>query len=241
VKEQKNVPEIKNNNFNGFSPKTFEFLMGIELNNNKAWFEENKSAYREYVLKPFQELVNALGGHMTAIDPEFEIRADIGKTISRIYRDIRFSKDKSPYRSSVWITFKKMNRDWKLDPCFFFEITPSIYRYGMGFYLASKETLTRLRGLIDEGSDDFKEIKSLYDSQSIFTLEGEKYKKTLDKTKSPDILDWYQRKDIYFMCTKKINEKLFSSGLVDEITTCFDIMKPFYEFLWKLKIEGERI
>lgn len=235
------MSEINNSCFEGFSAKTFEFLMGLEINNSKIWFEENKSIYREYVVKPFQELVKALASHMLAIDPEFDIRADIGKTISRIYRDVRFSKDKSPYRSSVWITFKKMNRDWKLDPCFFFEITPSIYRYGMGFYTASKESIKRLRELIDEESNDFNELNSLYKSQNIFTLEGEKYKKVLDKSKSPEILEWYQRKNIYFMCTKKINEKLFDSELLDEIIRGFDIMKPFYEFLWKLKIEGEKI
>lgn len=230
---------IKRKAFDGFSPRTFEFLLELEFNNSKNWFEENKPRYKEFVLKPFQELVGELAGFMLKIDPSFETRSEVDKTISRIYRDVRFSKDKSPYRSSVWITFKRAYRDWKLDPCFFFEITPHLYRYGMGFYIASKETLQRLRELIDEDSDEFREIISLYKSQELFTLEGEVYKRPLDKTKIGDAFDWYQRKNIYFMCTKKIDSKLFEKGLADDIRICFELLKPFYAFLWKVKTEGE--
>lgn len=225
--------------FEGFLPKTFEFLLELEFNNRKDWFEENKPQYREFVLKPFQELVGDLSRFMLDIDPAFETRAEVDKTISRIYRDVRFSKDKSPYRSSVWITFKRACRDWKLDPCFFFEITPHLYRYGMGFYIASKEALHRLRELIDEDSEEFREILALYKSQNEFLLEGEVYKRPLDKNKTGDVLEWYQRKNMYFMSTKKIDKRVFEKGLIDDIKRSFELMKPFYNFLWKIKTEGE--
>jgi len=229
------MTKIISNEFNGFSPKTFDFLINLEFNNNKAWFEENKPIYLEYVVKPFKELIKALSEYMLSIDPEFDTRAEVSKTISRIYRDIRFSKDKSPYRSSVWLTFKRANRDWKLDPCFFFEITPSVCRYGMGFFVATKETIMRLREVIDEGSEDFKRIVDLYTGQKIYTLEGEKYKKILDKSKTAEELEWYQRKSIHFMCERKINEGIFTSKLAEDLKRDFEILRPFYEFLWKVK------
>lgn len=233
------MDDARRKGFDGFSPKTFEFLLELEFNNRKDWFEENKPQYREFVLKPFQELVGELSGFMLEMDSSFETRGEIDKTISRIYRDVRFSKDKSPYRSSAWITFKRAYRDWKLDPCFFFEITPHLYRYGMGFYTASRAALNRLRELIDEDSDEFREILALYKSQKQFTLEGEVYKRPLDKSKTGDPFDWYQRKNIYFMCTKKIDSRLFEKGLADDIKQGFELMKPFYAFLWKIKMEGE--
>lgn len=233
------MEDIGRKGFEGFSPKTFEFLLELEFNNNKAWFEDNKQRYREFVLKPFQQLVGELAAFMLDIDPAFETRGEVDKTISRIYRDVRFSKDKSPYRSSVWITFKKACRDWKLDPCFFFEITPRLYRYGMGFYIASKEAMNRLRELIDENSEDFKKIHGLYKSQDQFALEGEIYKKPLDKTKTADISDWYQRKNIYFMRTKNVDSRVFENGLTDDIKLVFELLRPFYTFLWKIKTEGE--
>ena len=233
---------MSNNNdmcFKGFSPKTFDFLISLQFNNNKQWFEENKPVYMEEVVKPFKDLVKDLSSCMHAIDPAFDTRPEIGKTISRINRDVRFSKDKSPYRSSVWITFKRLAVDWKTDPCFFFEITPEIYRWGMGFYLAERGTMRSLRELIDEDSDYFKQIAALYAGQSLFTLEGEKYKKVLDKSKPEEVLDWYQRKDIYFMCTRKVDKRLFDSNLVKEIMEGFEKLKPFYEFLWHIKLMGQ--
>jgi uncharacterized protein (TIGR02453 family) len=223
------------NLFKGFSTKTFEFLMNLEFNNNKAWFEENKQTYKDEVVKPFQDLIKALLSYMLTIDPTFDTRADVGKTISRIYRDVRFSKDKKPYRSAVWLTFKRVSVDWKLEPCFFFEVTPSIYRYGMGFFIFSKEMILKLRELIDNDSEDFRNILALYLEQKIFTLQGEKYKKILDKGKSEEVLNWYQRKEIYFMCEKKIDKKLFETGLVEDLKKDFEVLRPFYEFLWKLK------
>lgn len=150
---------MNSNDFNGFSPRTPQFLMELQFNNNKPWFEENKQRYLSDVVEPFKAFVKDLTPFMLSVDPEFETRPDIGKTISRIYRDIRFSKEKTPYKTSVWITFRRVGRDWLYDPCFFFEITPDVYRYGMGFYTASKPTLERLRELVDCEDPEFLTVK----------------------------------------------------------------------------------
>lgn len=175
---------IENNTFQGFLPETFKFLLELEFNNNKPWFEENKPDYLKYVVEPFKQLVKELSNFMLAIDSGFETRPEISKTISRIYRDVRFSKNKTPYKSSVWITFRRVGREWVLDPCFFFEITPHLYRYGMGFYTTSKETLNRLREMIDAEDPEFLEADRLYRSQDVFTMEGERYKKSCMQAKS---------------------------------------------------------
>lgn len=101
--------------FTGFTEETIKFLFEIGYNNNREWYETHKPDYKKYVLKPFQELVSDLGVKMTCIDPEI-----VDKTISRIYRDTRFSKDKTPYRNNVWISFKKSVENWKRNPHLFF-------------------------------------------------------------------------------------------------------------------------
>jgi len=106
--------------FNGFSPKTLKFLRGLKANNNKAWFQAHREDYDAYVLGPLQDLVADLGEFMLDIDPRFEITPAVNKTISKIYRDTRFSKDKSPFRSTVWITFKNQNKDWTTRVCGYF-------------------------------------------------------------------------------------------------------------------------
>ena len=105
--------------FEGFTPDAIEFLREIRNNNNnKPWFEANKPRYQDSLLKPFQALVNDLGGLMFAIDPHLITTPAVGKTISRIYRDIRFSKDKSLYRYNMWLAFKRPSLDWKEAPGF---------------------------------------------------------------------------------------------------------------------------
>lgn len=229
----------ESNHFNGFSPETFHFLMELEFNNNKPWFEENKQRYLQNVVEPFKLLVKDLSNFMLAIDSGFETRAEIGKTISRIYRDVRFSKDKTPYKNSVWVTFRRVGRDWVFDPCFFFEITPHLYRYGMGFYTTSKETLIRLRELIDDSDPRFLKANEAYRSQNRFVMEGERYKKLYAGQKPDELLEWYQKKNIYFMSTKKPDVHLFDHRLIDEIKDGFNVLVPLYKFLWEVKSEGE--
>ena len=118
--------------FNGFSTDTLDFLRNLRANNHKVWFEDHKQDYQNYVLRPLQDLVTDLSSFMLTIDPLLETRPGVDKTISRIYRATRFSKDKSPYKSTIWITFKQPNRNWKDAPVYFLEICPDAYRFGMG-------------------------------------------------------------------------------------------------------------
>jgi uncharacterized protein (TIGR02453 family) len=90
--------------FQGFSRKTFTFLRDLGRNNDKTWFVAHRGVYEEHVLQPLRDLVSDLADFMLGIDLSFEVEPAVGKTISRIYRDTRFSKDKSPFRDT-WIAF----------------------------------------------------------------------------------------------------------------------------------------
>ncbi len=223
--------------FNGFSPETLDFLRSLQANNNKTWFEAHKPDYQERLLKPLQDLVLDLSGFMLAIDPYFEVTPAVGKTISRIYRDTRFSKDKSPYKSTMWITFKRPNKDWQDMPAYFFEICPDSYRFGMGFYSASRDTMDRFRAMIDGKPQEFFKAISFYPKQQVFVVEGEKYKRRLDESKPEEILNWYQRKNLYLVCNRRIDNRLFSRELLDDLISGFGLIAPFYHYLWKTKVE----
>ncbi|MBI5748337.1 MAG: DUF2461 domain-containing protein, partial [Nitrospinae bacterium] len=218
------------NRFNGFSQKTLDFLRNLKANNNKTWFEANKKNYQKYLLEPLQNLVVYLGEFMLTIDPHFEIRPAVNKTISRIYRDTRFSKDKSPFRDTMWITFKRPNNDWKDAPAYFFEISPDSYRYGMGFYSASKETMDRLREMIVRKSKEFFKVVSLYSKQKVFVVEGEKYKRILNNNIPEEFQDWYQKKNLYLVCNRVIDDTLFSRKLLDDLESGFGLIAPFYHY-----------
>jgi uncharacterized protein (TIGR02453 family) len=225
----------KQTTFSGFFPATHEFLLALAMNNSKPWFLDHKGEYTELLLDPMRQLVIELAPSMHAIDPEFETAPEVDKTISRIYRDIRFSKDKSPYRSNMWITFKRRNPDWKDSPAYYFEIFPDGYRYGMGYYSPSTDTMARFRKAIVAGKKLF--VKAVSPLESVFTLQGEDYKKKPDAPADPLIRTWYMKKYFYLARNSGIDDVLHSAGLVRELEKGFKLLAPLYRFLMSLKGE----
>lgn len=228
----------KEGSFNGFSAQTLDFLKNLGENNSRDWFEAHKDQYRKYLLEPLRNLASDLGPFMLSIDPYLEVSP--GRAVSRIYRDTRFSRDKSPYKTNMWAAFKRPSRDWKADPVFFFEIFQDWYRYGMGFYSAERQTMDRLREVIDRRPEEFLQAVSAFSGTNTFVLEGDKYKKTLKKDLPEEIQDWYQRKSLCLICNKKAGRNLFSSTLIGDLTAGFRLATPFYHFLWKLKQEENK-
>ena len=87
------------------SAKTLDFLFENKLNNSKEWYHAHKKEYTELVLRPLAELVVKLKPTMLELDPDLIVEPRVTRSISRIYRDTRFSKDKSLYRDNMWLIF----------------------------------------------------------------------------------------------------------------------------------------
>lgn len=221
--------------FTGFHKETFVFLRSLEKNNNKKWFDQHKNDYHNFLLNPLKNLVSDLSGFMLTIDPYFEVSPAVNRTISRIYRDTRFTKDKSPYKTTAWITFKRPKKDWKDSPAYFLELSPYSYRFGMGLYNASPNTMRGFRDAIDDKVDDFLQAISFYPKQKMFKIEGNQYKRVINQHQPADIQEWYQRKNLYIVCNRKIDKCLFSSKLVDDLRFGFRLLDPFYHYLWRTK------
>jgi uncharacterized protein (TIGR02453 family) len=178
-----------------------------------------------------------LSEFMLTIDPYVVTAPAINKTISRIYRDTRFSNDKTPYRSNMWLVFKRRSKDWKDAPAYFFEIFPGFYRYGMGFYSATPESMRKFRELIDAKQKKFLNAVSFLKTKKLFELKGDKYKRILEKEKPEEIQEWYQRKNFYLVNNREIDEVLFKKDLVDDLMYGFSMLAPIYQFIWRA-IEG---
>ncbi|MBN1969320.1 MAG: DUF2461 domain-containing protein [Candidatus Delongbacteria bacterium] len=219
--------------FNGFVKETFIFLKMLELNNNKEWFHDHKEDYKQFVEKPFYELMDDLKQFMLKIDENFDMNPK--KIISRIYRDVRFSVDKSPYRSNVWLAYKRIYPDWKVEPTYFIELTPENFTMGMGFYKIPKSFMDIIRRKIDDKDRMFLKIHELYCKQNIFTIAGDKYKRALNNDHSEELNQWYQRKELYFISTKENDETLLSRDISEYIKDSLLVLKPIYDFFISLK------
>lgn len=221
-------------NFTGFTQAGLNFLQDAWINNSKPWFEEHRAIYDNDLIKPFRLLVEQLTPEMLSIDEWFETRPAIGKTISRIHRDTRFSNDKSLYRSRLWLTFKRPNRDWKEAPAYFFEIAPNCYRYGLGYYCASKQTMDIFREEILNDSTKFLEMIRCV--KKPFELVGESYKRPLIKEQDEKIATWYNRKNLAVMVTNNHVEDVLNEELPKKLAKGFKQLVPLYDYLMRVEM-----
>lgn len=220
-----------------FSEKTFHFLIENRFNNSKEWFSEHKSDYNDYVLKPLAELAVLLAPAISAIDGQIITEPKVDKTISRIYRDTRFSKDKSLYRDEIWLSFRRDKKAFPQYPEFFFVVMQNEYIYGCGYYSATTEAMESVRDLILKKDPMFLEAQKAYSSQSGFMIEGDTYKKTKYPDQPENIRAWLDRKSICVMCKDNDFSQLFSDKLPDKIIAAYSQMEPIYN----LFIHAERL
>ena len=227
-----------------FKQDTLDYLNDVKRNNSKEWFTENKSRYNDSLLSPLKEFVVQLSETMLSIDSEFETEPRVDRTISRIYRDTRFSKDKSLYKNSAWVTFKKKGRD-KIDyPSFFFELSPDGYHYGMGFFSASVKSMNAIREKIDRDEQAFIQIIDQIQHQNIFVPEGEVYKRNRYQGMEDKVTSWYNRKNLYLLHHSENINELFSGQLIERLKKDYDALATIYHFFTEalneqwLKSEG---
>lgn len=215
--------------FEGFSADALRFLMENKINNSKQWYEDHKDEYRKWVANPFTELVNELGPAMLRIDSQIIIKPT--KVISRVRRDTRFTHDKSLYRDNIWIVFLRDKSRMSTSACYWFELGQKGTSYGVGFYGATPQSMTRMRAMIMDNHPAFQFARKCYESQNRFTLGGETYKKSKFPDQPEKLKTWLDRKNIYFDCSETGFNLAFSKELPRVLQEGYMLLKPIYDFL----------
>jgi uncharacterized protein (TIGR02453 family) len=132
-----------------FGPGLFSFLGDLRANNNREWFAANRNRYEKDLLEPALDFVEAFAPRLETISPHF--RADArpsGGSLFRIYRDTRFSKDKTPYKTHVGIHFRQERAKDAHAPGYYLHISPGEVFAGGGIWHPGTEGATRIREAI---------------------------------------------------------------------------------------------
>ena len=225
--------------FEGFSPGTIKFLKEVKTRNSKKWFEQHRAEYEEHLLSPLRALVCALSGTVFGIDKRIETSPAINRTISRIYRDIRFSKDKSLFRDEAWLSFKRRTGERMTIPEFYFYITPLAYEFGMGYYSADRASMDLFRAALTKKAASFrKAIASLNTGTRGFERFEDRYKRLVKNNGPEDLQDWYQMRSFCYRIHRKTNKRLYSPGLAGEIAGAFTDLGPLYTFLVRNTVDS---
>lgn len=204
-----------------------DFLRKLKANNDRDWFNDNKDEY----LKQHQEIIEFADDVLEKLRKHDKIETPSGKkALFRIYRDVRFSKDKSPYKTHWAGSFKRATK--YLRGGYYFHIEPDGVFVGGGFWAPNKEDLQRIR---EDIVTDASELRTIINSKrfkdTFGSLEGEQLKsspKGFDK-EHPDI-DLLRYKQ--FIVSKKLsNEEALRADFSEKVDETFKAMRPFFDYM----------
>ncbi len=219
--------------FDGFPKATLAFMRKLAKNNNREWFQANKSRYEENVLEPSMAFVEAMAKPIErGFSPCFlAVSKRVGGSLMRIYRDTRFSKDKTPYKTNIGIHFRHEQAKDVHAPGLYVHIEPKELFLGAGIWRPDSATRKQIRNRIGEEPDAWRKAKSGKKFLDEFDLAGESLKRppTGYDAEHPWIED-LKRKD--FIGVKKIDAASISDPeFVRNTIASFKKAKPFVSFL----------
>lgn len=164
--------------FQGFPQAGLQFLAELTINNNREWFEEHKPDYVKYVRDPALAFIEALGSRLKALHKNiaYDLRTNGSGSLMRIYRDIRFSKDKTPYKTNVGIVF--WEGDKLKNSSFYFHLEPAGAQMYAGIYQFEKPVLAAYRKAVldDKMGAELQAVIDQLDAEG-YKIFGKHYKR----------------------------------------------------------------
>lgn len=211
----------------GITEKALAFLDENHRRNDREWYANNKEHYKTLVEAPMLALSEALGPTIHGIDPSLE--TEPRRTLSRIWRDTRFARDKSFFKKSVWITFQR--EKGLSHPVYFFEFCPDFHRYGCGYYATPAVVMAHIREQVLAKGPLFRKAQSALEQVPQFGIEGDSYKRPRYVEQAPELRAWLERKSVTAMYTSQNRIELFSENLAQVLSDSFVKLAPLYAFL----------
>lgn len=213
-----------------FTPDFLRFFEQLSENNTFEWYEENKEFYDEAVKRPFKELVQEIMDRIKQFEPSLNI--PLNDAVFRLHKDIRFSKDKTPFFTYVAANISPAGKKSKECPGFSFQLGPDKIVMGGGVYELDKENLLRVRNHIEDELERFNGIIEDENFKARYgELQGER-----NKIVPKDLRDLYEEQPYIankqFFITAELDPKhIFDENLPDLIMEYYHAAKPLNDFL----------
>ena len=224
--------------FRGFSRGALTFLRQLKRNNEREWFQARKETFDNEVLAPLKLLVEEVDVRFGSFAPEFV--GDPKRSIFRIYRDVRFSKDKSPYKTHAAAWFKHQNSSQGVGSeahgagaGYYFHLEPGASFIGGGIWMPPRPTLNQLRDSIAVKPKDFEKSMSAPAFKRRFgTLSEESMLSRLPRGFAPGHpAEKWLRYQSFTAGAELSDADVLDRRLVDKVEKDFKTMLPFVRWL----------
>ncbi len=217
--------------FEGFPKEGITFMTRLKKNNNRPWFQKRKTEYEENVRFPMQCLIASLSQQMAEAAPEFSF--DPKRSIFRVYRDIRFSNNKAPYKTNVAASFELRGKKNPTEtPGFYLGIEPGEIFVGGGLYMPNGPQLKSIRTTLAQHSQEFLEMVGDRSFKRRFGgILGEQLQKApLGYPKDHPMIQYLRYKQ-WFIGVEWGHKECFSPKFVHRVAEVFTGALPFIRWL----------
>ncbi|MCG6914542.1 DUF2461 domain-containing protein [bacterium BMS3Abin03] len=163
-----------------FPQNTVSFLKKLSRNNSREWFEKNRELYNSAFLEPAVNFIVEMGEKLLTLSPNINAIPKIDKSIFRIYRDVRFSKNKAPYKTNMGLYFWEGKGKKMEGSGYYFHLEPKNFGAGAGMYQFTKEHLKKYRDIISipERGKELDSIVKKIIKKGSYNVGGKIFKKT---------------------------------------------------------------
>ena len=218
--------------FQGYTQGAVDFLWNLKFNNERPWFQAHKEEFLALVDRPTRELAEQLRDEMTQAFPKLGLELKV----SRIYRDARRLFGRGPYKDHLWFSLRRPGERDSAIPCFWFEIAPDHYGYGMGCWDMPPSLLARLRARIDQAPGPLESLARRLNRHPRLRLDGPDYKRPKGEA-SALLSPWYNKKSFSLGYEGPHDSLLWSHALADRLLEDFAFLLPYYRYM--LSLEGD--
>lgn len=218
--------------FPGFHPQTIQFLDELASHNNRDWFQNHKPRYESEVLEPALKFIEAMQAPLATISKHFvAVPKRTGGSLMRIYRDTRFSKDKTPYKTNVGIHFRHEKGKDVHAPGYYVHISPEECFVGAGIWHPDSKALAKIRKTIHKDQAGWKRAAMGKPFLRTFKMLGDSLKRPPKGFAAEHpLIDELKRKD-FIACADLDFDDLFDKRVVRTITTRMKKTLPMMKFL----------
>ena len=218
--------------FSGFHPSAIQFLDELTSHNNRDWFQKNKSRYESDVLEPALAFVESMQKPLATISKHFvAVPKRTGGSLMRIYRDTRFSNDKTPYKTNVGIHFRHEKGKDVHAPGYYLHISPEECFLGCGIWHPESKALAKIRKTIDKDQAGWKRAAMSKAFLNLFEMHGESLKRPPKGYKAEHpLIDELKRKDFIGLTPISFDD-LFDPKLPKAIASKLKKGTPMMKFL----------
>jgi uncharacterized protein (TIGR02453 family) len=220
------------NRSSGFEKRTIKFLRELQKNNNRDWFNANKTRYEEDVLDVSLRFIQNMQDPLASFAPHFTaVPTRVGGSLMRVYRDTRFSKNKLPYKTNIGIQFRHERAKDVHSPGYYVHIDPDEVFIGVGMWRPDAGPLRQIRERIAARPGEWKRATGSAAFKRHFTLGGESLQRPpRGFDKEHELIDDIKRKSFIAVRHMAVEDCL-QPGFQRSVEKSFKQLTPYMSFL----------